>query len=187
MDELLSGPVTTVETWLTAEVSEAASIAFQLAVTLGPGLAAEDVLTATLDGRPVPATEIVDHRNGRQHLVHAEQGTLAVTYRGAVTQLGHRVPEELTDAQRLSATRPSRHCPSDRMAVFARGHFADIPAHAERIRAICDYVWQHTNYEAGVTTPTSDAVDTLLGGNGVCRDFGHLVVACVVPSMYPRG
>jgi transglutaminase-like putative cysteine protease len=177
MDELLSGSVTTVESWLTAEVSEPVWIAFQLAVALGPGIAADDVLTATLDGRPVPATEIVDHRNGRQHLVHAEQGTLAVTYRGAITQLGPRVPEELTDAQRLSATRPSRYCPSDRMAGFARGHFADIPAGAERIRAICDYVWRHTNYETGVTTATSDAVDTLLGGHGVCRDFAHLVVA----------
>ena len=32
-------------------------------------------------------------------------------------------------------------------------------------------------YESGSSLPTHGAVDTLLGGRGVCRDFAHLVVA----------
>ena len=176
MDEP-SRPVTTVASWLTMQVTEPAWIAFQLAVTPGSATAVDDLLAVTLDGRPVPATEILDEHHSRQHLVEVDRGTLAVTYRGAVTHHGPQVPEALTDAQRLSATRPSRYCPSDRISGFARGHFADAPVGPERIRAICDYVWRHTAYVAGVTGPTSDAVDTLLSGQGVCRDFAHLVVA----------
>jgi Transglutaminase-like superfamily len=176
MDEP-SRPVTTVASWLTMEVTEPACIAFQLAVTPSPAIAVDDQLTVKLDGRAVPATEILDARHSRQHLVQVDSGTLAVTYRGAVTHHGPRDPEALTDPQRLSATRPSRYCPSDRMSGFARGHFADVPTGPERIRAICEYVWRHTAYVAGVTGPTSDAIDTLLSGQGVCRDFAHLVVA----------
>jgi len=176
MDEQLS-QVTTVASWLTMEVTEPACIAFQLAVTPGPAMAVDDQLTVKLDGRLVPTTVILDPHHSRQHLVHVDRGTLAVTYRGAVTRHGPRVPNVVSDAQRLSASRPSRYCPSDRMSGFARAHFADVPTGPERIRAICDYVWRHTAYVPGVTGPTSDAVDTLLSGLGVCRDFAHLVVA----------
>src|SRR5689334_2067251 len=162
MDDALGGPTTTVESWLTVHVSEPASIALQLAVTLGPDVAVDDVLTITLDGRPVPAKVIADQHHGRQHLVHAEPGTLAITYRGLVTHVGPPVPEAVSDDQRLSATRPSRYCPSDRMAGFARAHFGHLHAGTERVRSICDYVWQRISYQAGVTAATSDAVDTLL-------------------------
>jgi transglutaminase-like putative cysteine protease len=177
MDKALGGPMTTVGSWLTVHVSEPASIALQQAVTLGPGVAVDDALTVTLDGRPVPAKVIVDQHHGRQHLVHAEPGTLAITYRGLVTPVGPPVPEAVSDAHRLSATRPSRYCPSDRMAGFARAHFGHLRTGSERVRDICDYVWQRISYQAAVTTANSDAVDTLLGGQGVCRDFAHLVVA----------
>jgi transglutaminase-like putative cysteine protease len=38
-------------------------------------------------------------------------------------------------------------------------------------------VWRDVGYEPGVTGPGSDAIETLLTGRGVCRDFAHLVVA----------
>jgi transglutaminase-like putative cysteine protease len=38
-------------------------------------------------------------------------------------------------------------------------------------------VWQRIGYESGASGPSSDAVETLLAGRGVCRDFAHLVVA----------
>jgi hypothetical protein len=56
------------------------------------------------------------------------------------------VSEAVSDAQRLSATRPSRYCPSDRMAGFARAHFGHLGTGSERVRDICDYVWQRISY-----------------------------------------
>jgi transglutaminase-like putative cysteine protease len=43
------------------------------------------------------------------------------------------------------------------------------------VHAICDYVWRHVQYVAETSDSTADAVDTLLAGRGVCRDFAHLV------------
>ncbi|MDG4830185.1 transglutaminase family protein [Solwaraspora sp. WMMD1047] len=86
-------------------------------------------------------------------------------------------PEPLTELDRVLALRPSRYCPSDRLAGFALGTFGHLTGDAERVRAITDHVWRHLAYEAGVSGPSTDAADTLLAGRGVCRDFAHLTTA----------
>ncbi|GIF39790.1 transglutaminase-like domain-containing protein [Actinoplanes xinjiangensis] len=45
---------------------------------------------------------------------------------------------------------------------------------AGTVRAITDWVYEHITYQGGSSGPTTDAVDTLLAGAGVCRDFAHL-------------
>jgi transglutaminase-like putative cysteine protease len=52
-----------------------------------------------------------------------------------------------------------------------------LPEEVDRVRAICDYVWRHVQYDVHTGGPGTDAVDTLLAGRGVCRDFAHLVAA----------
>jgi transglutaminase-like putative cysteine protease len=52
-----------------------------------------------------------------------------------------------------------------------------LPSEPDRVRAICRYVWEHVRYEVDASGPGTDAVDTLLAGRGVCRDFAHLVAA----------
>jgi transglutaminase-like putative cysteine protease len=44
------------------------------------------------------------------------------------------------------------------------------------VQAITDYVSDHLTYLSGSTGPTDDAVDVLLSGQGVCRDYAHVVV-----------
>ena len=71
----------------------------------------------------------------------------------------------------------SRYCPSDKMAERALGIVGNaLPGYdqAEAIRA-----WIHTNlnYQYGVSTATTDAMDTLSQGAGVCRDFAHVGIA----------
>ena len=71
----------------------------------------------------------------------------------------------------------SRYCPSDKMAERANDIVGDTPpgyAQAEKIRA-----WIHGNlqYQYGVSTATTDAMDTLAQGAGVCRDFAHVGIA----------
>ena len=71
----------------------------------------------------------------------------------------------------------SRYCPSDMMAERALGIVGTVPpgyAQAEAIRA-----WIQTNlrYQYGVSNATTDALDTLSHGAGVCRDFAHVGVA----------
>ena len=63
------------------------------------------------------------------------------------------------------------------MVSFARSHFGRLPPGADRVRGICAYAWEHIRYETDASGTGTDAVDTLLTGHGVCRDFAHLVTA----------
>jgi len=68
----------------------------------------------------------------------------------------------------------SRYCPSDKMQSQAQqiaGHLAPGYAQVEAIRA---WVHQNVAYQYGVSTPTTDAIDTLDVRAGVCRDFSHI-------------
>jgi transglutaminase-like putative cysteine protease len=100
-----------------------------------------------------------------------------VTYEATVTRTGAPMVDQVTDEQRIAALRPSRYCPSDRISGFARSHFADRAGAAERVAAICEYVWAHIGYETDTSGSGTDAVETLLSSRGVCRDFTHLVAA----------
>jgi transglutaminase-like putative cysteine protease len=45
------------------------------------------------------------------------------------------------------------------------------------VRAVGDWVHDRLTYEAGSTSPTGGAVETLDAGAGVCRDFAHVTAA----------
>ena len=71
----------------------------------------------------------------------------------------------------------SRYCPSDKMSDRASEIVGEtLPGYAqvEKIRS-----WIHTNveYKYGVSSATTDAIDTLAQGAGVCRDFSHVGIA----------
>jgi transglutaminase-like putative cysteine protease len=71
----------------------------------------------------------------------------------------------------------SRYCPSDKMVEQAQqiaGGFAPGYAQVEAIRA---WVQQHITYQYGVSTETTDAIDTLNAHAGVCRDFSHIGIS----------
>ena len=137
-------------------------------------IAAADPVTEslTLDsgGRALEAVELP----GRQHYVRAPAGRLTVTYAAEVAGTGP-VPADVTELDRIIALRPSRYCPSDRMAGFAGTLFGGRPDPAATVRAIRDWVHDHLSYEPGSSGPSTDAADTLLDGRGVCRDYAHLV------------
>jgi len=161
---------------LTFQVATPAGIVLQVAAARSPGTALNERLEIINNTVPLPAEELAGAAGGRQHLVRAQPGTLSVTYQARVTP-GVVTAEPVTAGERVSALRPSRYCPSDRFVGFAQRHCGDSPATLERVRAICAYVWQHVEYVSGASGPSTDAVDTLLRGQGVCRDVAHLVTA----------
>jgi len=109
---------------------------------------------------------------GRQHYLRAAPGKLFVEYRATVGPLPP--PGPVTEFDRIVALRPSRYCPSDRIAGFAATQFGAAGDPAATVRAITDWVHGHLVYQAGSSGPTTDAIDTLLSGAGVCRDYAHL-------------
>ena len=84
----------------------------------------------------------------------------------------HQLPDDV-----LLYLLQSRYCPSDKMQEKAREIVGDTPpgyAQAEAIRA---WIQHNLLYQYGVSSATTDALDTLGHGAGVCRDFAHVGIA----------
>jgi transglutaminase-like putative cysteine protease len=129
--------------------------------TAGPGFVAETVA--------------FEHGT-RAHVVDLPQGEFSVRYR-AERELGAGQPEKLTSADLVTYTRPSRYCPSDRMGGLAMTRFGSLPSRREQVDAIVRYVSENLAYVVGAGGPNDDAIDSLLEGQGVCRDFAHLCIS----------
>lgn len=161
---------------LTFEVTTSTSIVLQVAPAPRGSMCLTERMAVVNDGAPVAVEEWPGFAGGRQHIVQGRPGLVSVTYDATTTRGPAPAAEPVTVPERVEALRPSRYCPSDRLAGFARSHF-DLPGAATRVRAICDYAWRHVAYVPGTSMPTTDAADTLVSGQGVCRDFAHLVAA----------
>lgn len=147
------------------DVTQPAEIVLQIAAA-DP---ASETLQVSHQGIALDVVELP----GRQHLVRAPAGAVTATYSAAVRPVS-REPV-VTEADRIVAMRPSRYCPSDRLAGFAAQQFGYPGEPVDQVRAVTSWVHDHLSYVGGSSGPTTDAVDTLLSGAGVCRDYAHLV------------
>src|SRR6201997_5195065 len=73
--------------------------------------------------------------------------------------------------------RPSRYAEADKFYGFATTEFGNYIDSATLLEKVSSWVGTRLNYVPGSSDPIDGAVDTLLAGAGVCRDFAHLVVA----------
>ena len=145
---------------LSFDVTTPAELVLQVAVA--------EPVSETLTA-PVEVVELP----GRQHYLRVQPGYITVDYRATVVP--PRSEPTVTEVDRIVALRPSRYCPSDRLPGFAAREFGDAEDPTAAVRAITSWVFNHLSYEPGSSGPTTDAVDTLLGGAGVCRDYAHLL------------
>jgi len=157
---------------LALTVSEPALLALQVAVA---ERATSERLVLTLDERPLDPPRVLDGgHGGRTHVLECEPGALVVEYVAQVD--GVLSVPGADEMDRLVASRPSRYCPSDRLLATATREFGDLDGAAPRIAAVVAWVRGRLCYVGGSSRPTDDAVDTLLLGEGVCRDYAHLVI-----------
>jgi transglutaminase-like putative cysteine protease len=70
----------------------------------------------------------------------------------------------------------SRYCPSDKMEGKAREIVGDATPGYDQVEAIRAWIHDNLDYRYGVSDGTTDALDTLGHGAGVCRDFSHVGV-----------
>lgn len=82
--------------------------------------------------------------------------------------------------------RPSRYAEADKFFGFAATEFGNYLDSATLLEELSLWVGARLNYVPGSSDPIDGAVDTLLAGAGVCRDFAHLVVACCERSTCRR-
>lgn len=151
-------------------------LALQVAVASTAGSFEAEQLTVLLDGQPASVDEVELDHGGRAHIVSCGAGQLTVDYH-AIVQREPVAPSVPSLADRLVAVRPSRYCPSDLLEAFADAEWSMPPDPADRGRMIGNWVFGRLSYEPGSSGPMDTAVDTLLAGRGVCRDFAHLTIA----------
>ena len=157
-------------------MSGRARLAFQIAVARdrSPSFSVDEALAVELDGAPVEVRELVAAHGGRVHLLDSNAGALVVDYSATVTGLAD--PLGAGELELLSYLQPSRYCESDRLASLALTEFGGLRGKA-LLDGVSSWVGTHLSYVAGSSQPTDGAVETLLAGRGVCRDYAHLTVA----------
>jgi transglutaminase-like putative cysteine protease len=164
-----------VDALLVFQLDEPAVIAVQVAVAEGIPTTSES-LVVDLDGEAVEPIEVDGAQRSRIHVIDAGAGRLTVRYAATVATVDAPPPVELTLADRLQWLRQSRYCPSDLAEDFAVRELGELRGSPTSGRGVGRWVRNRLAYELGSSGPGDSAIDTLLAGRGVCRDFVHLTV-----------
>jgi transglutaminase-like putative cysteine protease len=146
---------------------------FSVAAAAGIPLEQES-MSIFVDGMEVHPTEIADAHGGRLHSLWAEGCQLTLDYSAVAAGVAEPPPQN--DIDPIVYLRPSRYCESDSLGPTASSEFAGL-AGQELLHSVVRWVNQKLMYVTGSSLPTDGAVRTLLGRQGVCRDFAHLSIA----------
>ncbi|WP_243076877.1 transglutaminase family protein [Microbacterium sp. SS28] len=169
---------------LDLDLGSSVDLIFQITAAQQVPLVSEE-LTFTQGDRVYTPTEIVDQSGSRLHRLTGEAGRLEVRY--AATVEGQMAASRTSDLEAITYLRPSRYCQSDEVFSQARRQFKGLHGH-ELIAAVSDFVATSTTYTPGLSQGTDSAVTTLMTGQGVCRDYAHVVIALLramdMPARY---
>jgi transglutaminase-like putative cysteine protease len=157
------------------EITAPTTLEFQIAVAPHPRAEVLESLCFVLNGRSVQPLEVSGVHGNRIHKFDAAGGTLKVDY--AATIVGRTDPAPVIEYDLSMYLRPSRYAEADKFYGFAATEFGTYGDSATLLENVSSWVGTRLNYVPGSSDPIDGAVDTLLAGEGVCRDYAHLVVA----------
>ncbi|MEM6107730.1 transglutaminase family protein [Mycobacterium sp. 050272] len=160
---------------LEVDITSATTLEFQVAVAPHPLAEVFESLRFVLNGVQVHPLEISGVHGNRIHKFDAAAGTLKVDY--SATVVGQTSPAPVTEYDQSMYLRPSRYAEADKFYGFAATEFGNHHDSATLLEHVSSWVGTRLNYVPGSSDPIDGAVETLLAGKGVCRDFAHLVVA----------
>lgn len=156
-------------------VTDPTVLEFQIAVASLDGLQVSESLSATLNGTPLSLREITGEHGARIHTAEVGVGDLQVRYDATVT--GQAEPLAVRDIDASTYLRPSRYAEADKFFGFAATEFGQYTNSVTLLEKVSSWVGTRLNYVPGSSDPIDGATDTLLAGEGVCRDYAHLVIA----------
>ena len=151
------------------------TLEFQIAVAPHPGAQVTESLSFTLNGNEIQATELIGDHGNRIHKFDAAEGSLWVNY--SATIIGQAEPAPVAEIDLTTYLRPSRYAEADKFFGFAATEFGSFTDPTVLLEKVSAWVGSRLDYVPGSSDPIDGAVDTLLAGRGVCRDYAHLVVA----------
>ncbi len=170
-----------IEALLEYDFPEAADVLLAMEVIQGGDqYIVEDQLTITGSGplSPLPGEESL----GRRTWLEADGPFLARYH--AIVDITRSKPDlrELAIAPRHDLPAlvvpylfPSRYCESDRFEQFVQREFGRLNGGA-KAQAMADWIHEHLDYTPGSSDGTTTASDSFIKGQGVCRDFAHLLI-----------
>ncbi len=159
---------------LDIDISAPTTLEFQIAVAPHPGAEVRESLSFLLNGKMIQPRELSGEHGNRIHTFDAEVGNLKVDY--SATVIGQTDPAPVTDIDLSTYLRPSRYAEADKFFGFAATEFGGFTS-TTLLEKVSSWVGTRLDYVPGSSDPIDGAVDTLLAGAGVCRDYAHLVVA----------
>ena len=157
---------TTVGCRLHLEVQEPTRATLAIAVA---GQPVTEQLSVLADGLVLPVQVLLAHHGTRLHLVELPVGLSTVSYAADIDSA--HLPPEVTELDAQEALRPSRYCPSDLLGQYALTELGGATPDE-----VADWVFERLTYDGSASRPVDSALDTLLTGRGVCRDYAHLVI-----------
>lgn len=169
---------------LDLELGSSADLIFQISAAR-PAPVVREELTFTQGDRVYTPTEVVDQSGSRLHRVLGDAGPLQVRYEAVID--GQVAPRSTSDIEAITYLRPSRYCQSDEVFSQARRQFRGLQG-IDLITAVSEFVASSTTYTPGLSQGTDSAVTTLMTGQGVCRDYAHVIIALLramdMPARY---
>ena len=169
---------------LDLELAGSVDLIFSLAVAPQAPVGSEVLTFAQGDRRYTPI-EILDPSGARLHRIQAGAGQRTVRYRAELE--GYGTAPSTTALEPITYLRPSRYCQSDEVFGQARRQFTGLSGH-DLVAAVTRFVEQSVTYSPGLSLGTDSAVTTLMTGQGVCRDYAHVVIALLramdIPARY---
>jgi transglutaminase-like putative cysteine protease len=169
---------------LDLEVAASVDLILQISAARGVPVRDERLIIAQRERTYAPA-EIVDAAGSRLHRLPGEAGPLSVRYSATVGSAATTAPT--SDLDVITYLRPSRYSQSDELFAQARRQFGGLRGFA-LLQAVGDFVSASVTYSPGLSSGTDSAVSTLRTGQGVCRDYAHVVIALLraldVPARY---
>lgn len=166
------------------ELAGSADLIFSIATAQHVPLEREEIVFLQGGSIRTP-TEIVDQSGSRLHRLQPDEGPLTVRYEAVVDGVATAI--RTSDLEVIGYLRPSRYCESDTLFAQARRQFAGLRGE-ELLTAVTAFVSDSVTYTPGLSLGTDSAVTTLMTGQGVCRDYAHVVIALLramdVPARY---
>lgn len=148
-------------------------------------------ITPHLYTDPVTHTRFLRLQAVAGALTVRSETTVDLDHHIAQPHLVPEVPVAQLPGQVLPYIYPSRYCESDRLGHLAMKLFGHLPMGYTRVQAIAEWVSTNVQFRSNSSTGATTALDTLLDGKGVCRDFAHLMIslcrALNIPARFVTG
>ena len=156
----------------------------------------QEVLEASTTVKGAETFNRIAAQNGVGELVSLEAiGRIEVSYEARVKPIRKSAPlEGLTaiPAHKLPSEAvpyllDSRYCRAEDFHALVESEFDGTQGGA-RIAAIRDWIAENFTYSPGASGPSTDATDSFIAREGVCRDYAHVLVtlarASTIPARY---